>query len=514
MHTENIKNLYKGIIFSYICKILREHSKKDKLLSENEIEAYLREDLAKDEKYIIDLVQKHTNVTNYENIIDSIKEIIIPNAHTIATIILANKSGSTVYPSLDLLGKKISINEESNHIIIYNKNEEISPLLYNLSNESLRNDLENLRFYITKKVSKNSGQRLNSYYIIKILEKYSFKQNHLSISDIDVYLNEEFDSDLKTSTIARTLNDIVQDNSSTLNLHRFDKNNKENTDESINLNTATCSYYIDSIFALDEIEMLLSVIESYTYMPLLNKQEFISKINSLISKEKHSKYIAYNSYNDKNSDDGKILKNIPNIFDIFCKLNEAINSKKKIMIIYGEYTFDYMKIELQENFSEELSPYFILFDHGQFNLFATSSSTNNLTSYRIDQIVNVTLLDDGIEEFPSNKDYLEFNTNFTLEKFRSAHPYMCCGEIKDIELLCENEPEILSSLMDTFGLKIRISKLSINDDNLMIVKFRSSTEGVALWATQYCRYCKVIEPTEVAEKVKNNLFTGLNKYTS
>lgn len=73
---------------------------------------------------------------------------------------------------------------------------------------------------------------------------------------------------------------------------------------------------------------------------------------------------------------------------------------------------------------------------------------------------------------------------------------MYSGEIEQIELHCTNEPWMISTLYDCFGLDIKV--LPLDDKQWIKVTFKSTTPGVVLWATQYCRHSKVIEPIEMA----------------
>ena len=103
------------------------------------------------------------------------------------------------------------------------------------------------------------------------------------------------------------------------------------------------------------------------------------------------------------------------------------------------------------------------------------------------------------------------------------------GKEEDIHMLCRQTEYngMMNAIMDTFGslascrpatpeeLKEHLSygikyqpKEPEKEGNWIHVHIKTTTGGVELFATQYCRNCKVISPQPVVDRVKRNLEVG------
>ena len=103
------------------------------------------------------------------------------------------------------------------------------------------------------------------------------------------------------------------------------------------------------------------------------------------------------------------------------------------------------------------------------------------------------------------------------------------GKVQHITMLYLDSPEngMSNAMMDTFGrtTQVRpatadeIAKHLPNTKNTAPVKgqwmradFHATTSGTKLFATQYCRHCKVISPSFLSEEITQNLECGLTLY--
>lgn len=103
------------------------------------------------------------------------------------------------------------------------------------------------------------------------------------------------------------------------------------------------------------------------------------------------------------------------------------------------------------------------------------------------------------------------------------------GKEEDICMLCRQTDYngMMNAIMDTFGnlatfrpatpaeLKEHLSyginyqpKEPEKEGEWIHVHIKTTTGGVELFATQYCRNCKVISPQSVVDRVKRNLEIG------
>ena len=93
------------------------------------------------------------------------------------------------------------------------------------------------------------------------------------------------------------------------------------------------------------------------------------------------------------------------------------------------------------------------------------------------------------------------------------------------EIDMNNIPEHIGIIMDGKISQVRPATAKELETNIpphvlanssagiwMRADFQATTAGTELFATQYCRYCKVISPTSLSEKIKDNLESGLQLY--
>ena len=146
----------------------------------------------------------------------------------------------------------------------------------------------------------------------------------------------------------------------------------------------------------------------------------------------------------------------------------------------------------------------------------------NLRLDRITDIVAVNPTPEMIEDYKTDFD-------FAATSYRMKHPIMYGGKVEHVTLLFLDTPinGLINALVDIFGktTKIRPATEAEIKNNLspsilknaeegtwMRADFSSTSGGAMLFASQYCRDCKIISPQSLKESVAQNLATGYAMY--
>ncbi|WP_252229984.1 WYL domain-containing protein [Clostridium sp. ZBS15] len=395
--------------------------------------------------------------------------------------------------------------------------------------------------------------RFNIYLILDILKKYSSVDEPISSSDIFKKLCNNYYIKIDKSTIGRFLAKIIEIQKSYCSCKRtnteniiascncytgfdfkvrqcYKKNNTYIYNALIDPNASTNTtlkyesdnysnksvqyYYIEPDLSENEINLLSDAIEVYSYISFDDTKKLIDKLNKLLPKSKQKffnnglkNWIASQKLDNLKNVNIDILKNIG-------ILRNIINKKIKAEIIYGEYTNH--QLVAKKGYPKKITPYLLMWSNGYYYLIAKNPSYINLVNFRVDRILKVTPISDDLVNFKADPIYDPDNlfTNNTKSsiipgKYRATHVIMYSGDIKTIEIMCRNTNWMINTLYDCFGFEIKILPI---DENWIKVTIKSSVQGVILWATQYCRDCKVIHPPEVVNGVKEQLYAGLKNY--
>lgn len=382
------------------------------------------------------------------------------------------------------------------------------------------------------KSKKPESSRLNLFYILQVLEKYTDENHPLSVAQIAEKINKDFgylvlDNHLiSTDTVKRILDELVDkifpkginyDEAA----HQYgyciccvmEKNGKFVSYIAEEGKTQPKKYYyLEDDLKTAEIVLLKNAIETYSYF---SEEDVTSIVRKLISLRPSSfpkrKYIdVAKEDRDENS---LLLMNID-------ELNDIITHNNCAKIEYCAYNME-KNLVPREGYPRVVEPIHLMWSNGYYYLLAYSQKYDDIVSYRVDRITD-------IEEIERDNRHLMID--FNPVQYRHEHPIMFSGKNEKVVLLCKNTESnhIMNVIVDTFGKKIRVSEA---DDELLIkhlghkreyykekgivwlkVTFYSALDGVELWATQYCNECVIISPQESANEVKMRLSQGLEYY--
>lgn len=379
---------------------------------------------------------------------------------------------------------------------------------------------------------KPENSRLNFFYILYVLKTNTDDEHPISAAEISRIINVEFGYLSSTGhiispdTVKRTLDELI-DTIFPIGIDMTDLKEKygygvycvmKDGDEYRSYRDDGMGiapkkyYYYDSDFSMAEIKTLKDAMETYNYFSEEDITDIITKLMRIRPKSfPDSKY--FDVAGENREEDSLLLMNI----DI---LNEIITRRNCANITYCAYDAN-KKLVPRPGYPKIIEPIHLMWSNGYYYLLAYNEKYKNIVSLRVDRI---TFIDEI--EVESTKRVDEFNP----VQYRYEHPVMYGGEKEKMVLLCRDTGKnyIMNTIVDVFGKSARVTEA---DDDVLLkylghdvnfykeqgikwlrVSIETTTGGVELWATQYCRDCVIISPEESAARVKERLEAGLGYY--
>ena len=390
----------------------------------------------------------------------------------------------------------------------------------------------------TAKTNKSDGSRMNIFYIIHVLEKFSDEEHPLSAADIAKLVSQEFGEKsgrmvtVSVDTVKRTMSSLIDtffyNDTDTENemkkygyfIHTCMKKDGqyvryEMPDEGKgeNFNTAAKKYYYyDCSITVAEIRTLKDAIETYSYFSEEDISALIQKLIDLrpmsFSEKKYS-----DSASEERDEDSLLMMNIND-------LNDIIRKKKCVKITYCYYD-KHKKLVPRKGYPKVVEPISLMWSNGYYYLLVYSEKYDTITNLRVDRISEI---------YEDSHENTRYNEKFNPVTYRHEHPIMYGGEQIKMTLLCRDTGYnyIMNVIMDVFGkntlvqtadaqtvkkyLGLDLKEEAQKGNEWLRIVISSAAYGVEMWATQYSRDCLIIEPTESAMRVKKNLEEGISHY--
>lgn len=402
--------------------------------------------------------------------------------------------------------------------------------------------------------NRQKESRLNLLYIFLTLKNHSSAAHPMSISEIRDKANETFTNNgesisLNTTTISRLLEPfrcnenfhflsdgpasdysdpynfgynlycVVKDGDTYKSIDDAEARDFEDSGKSTH---QTRYYYIESIFNDAELRTLIDAVEIYNYFSPEDIKDLTQK---LLHISPQSSLIQRHIVPDKSitSPESMVLNNIEDF-------NRMITQHKLAKIIYYNYGFTgakHLEPVERSGYPRIIRPVSMMWSNGNYYLIAMMGPSPKFTptNLRMDRI----LICSELDATPQEWDALQPPEHISPSFYRLNHPVMFGGKEEDICMLCRQTEYngMMNALMDTFGslatyrlatkeeLQEHLSyginyqpKEPKKEGTWIHVHIKTTTGGVELFATQYCRNCKVISPQSVVDRVKHNLEIG------
>jgi len=252
-------------------------------------------------------------------------------------------------------------------------------------------------------------------------------------------------------------------------------------------------YYLENVLTEGEWRIFSDLVMVYPFITTKQTNKFLDVLKRLAPPRRD---IQYPRYAFKRGND--------NQFRCINLLDQAIDARRKVRLLYGEYILEPCDGKLtpvlrprEKNSRLKVSPYALMWSNGNYYLVCHHWGMMNL---RVDRILDVELLSE-VFDLPQNFDPVEY---------RDRSPVMHPGNPCFIRMRCKTS--MLNILLDFFGQHPQYT--TPTPDGFTEVTMRSAPSGVKLFALQYADGVEVLEPESLRNDIIRTMENALERYHS
>lgn len=335
--------------------------------------------------------------------------------------------------------------------------------------------------------------------ILDILRRYTDAEHRLSQKDIVEILETEYDMVADRKSIKRNIQSLIE--------FGYDINFSEalrmipNKDGELEESYILSDFYLERDFSDSELRLLIDGLLFSKHIPYSQCKELVGKLEGLSnqyfkSRVRYIKTLPDNSPNNRQ------------LFYTIEILDEAISKGKQVSFNYNHFGTDkkqHPNLDDDGNIKEYvINPYQIAATNGRYYLICNYDKYDNVSNYRLDRITNIKLLDTPVK---SQSKVKGLENGFNLPKHMAEHLYMFSGGSIPVTFVAKKY--LLNDLLDWFGKDITFTD---ENETEVTVRVNVNEQAMRRWAMQYALHIKILSPSSLAEQIKSDLETALNKY--
>lgn len=261
-------------------------------------------------------------------------------------------------------------------------------------------------------------------------------------------------------------------------------------------------FYLKKEFDDSELRLLIDGLLFSRHIPYGQCKRLMEKIEGLSSVYFKSRVRHISRINDDRTDNKQLFLNIE-------LLDEAINHQKKVAFQYLEYGTD-KKLHPRKRPDGTvreycISPYQMAAREGKYYLICNYDKYDDIANYRVDRIWNIRILDEPVKPFETlrwaNGQALD------LAEYMKRHVYMCASD--NVHVRFRITRGMISDVIDMFGKDVVFTG---EDESGVTVSVYTNEMAMEQFAKSFAPDVIVLEPRELAEKLKRSMEMSLEKY--
>lgn len=324
--------------------------------------------------------------------------------------------------------------------------------------------------------------------IMQILEYYSDVNHPLTQEDIINKLYEDYGIEAERKAIGRNIA-LLQD------MFERESMNKTATAIVIESDKRKGTFLDKRLFEDSELRLLIDGVLASKHISEKYSKDLIEKLSSLSNKYFKSNVKHVYSVKDWDKTENKAL------FWNIEVIDEAIEKCRQITFDYNKYGADK---KLYKTSSHTASPYQLILHNQHYYLVFLSEKWKNLGHFRLDKITNIDITEKPLTPLRSLKGY---ESGLDYRKYASSLPYMFTDKVERITFICDEC--VVDQVVDWFGKNITLNARGNGKYEAVV---SASPNAMEYWAMQYLNYVEIKSPTELRERIKQNLKTAEEKY--
>ena len=339
----------------------------------------------------------------------------------------------------------------------------------------------------------NLKRKKLSFAILDILRRYTDEDHRLSQKDIIDILKTEYDMTADRKSVKRNITSLME--------MGYEINFSEalrmfpNKDGVLEESYILSDFWLEREFTDGELRLLIDSLLFSKHIPYSQCKELVDKLGSL-SNQYFKSRVRFISTLPETAPKNKEL------FYTIEVLDEAIAKGKQVAFTYNSYGTD-KKLHPRRDREYIVNPYQMAATNGRYYLIGNYDKYDNLANYRLDRISEIRLLDTPTKP----KELLEDGKMFSLPTHMAEHLYMFSGE--SVPVTFRMKKTILNDVIDWFGTEIAFSD---ETEDEVTARVTVNWSAMRYWAQQYCRFVRILTPTDLADTVRDDLKKALENY--
>lgn len=258
-------------------------------------------------------------------------------------------------------------------------------------------------------------------------------------------------------------------------------------------------FLVNRNFEIAEVRLLIDAVQAAGFITPKKTHQLIEKIEKEVSVPQ-AKILGRQVYveNRIKCDNEEVYYNI----DL---LNKAIENQKQVSLVYVRHKIEKNNDAVKEKKTLTVNPYALIWANDHYYLVCNNPKYDNLMHLRIDRMRKVTELEKKARHY---SEVSEFTQKFDAAVYARQTFNMFSGEIKEIDLICDNS--IIDDILDRFGDKANIM---CNDEESFSIRITATMgQGLVSWIMQYGKNITVVKPQELKDLVLLRAEEILAKY--
>lgn len=340
----------------------------------------------------------------------------------------------------------------------------------------------------------NLKRKKLSFAILDILRQYSDENHKLSQNDIVELLERDYDMKADRKSVKRNITTLLEmgypiDFKETLRMY-------PNKDGVLEESYILSDFWLDREFTDAELRLLIDSLLFSKHIPYSQCDELITKLEGLSNRYFKSRVRFISTLPETAPKNRELFYTIE-------ILDEAIANGKQVAFTYNEYGTD-KKLHPKRQREHIVNPYQMAATNGRYYLIGNYDKYDNLANYRLDRITGIRLLDTPVKPV---RQVEGMKNGLYLPKHMAEHLYMFSGE--SVPVTFRMKKTILNDVIDWFGTEIAFFD---ETEDEVTARVTVNWSAMRYWAQQYCRFVKILTPTDLAEQIKDDLKNSVKQY--
>ena len=240
-------------------------------------------------------------------------------------------------------------------------------------------------------------------------------------------------------------------------------------------------YFVASrIFELPELKLLIDAVQSSRYLTEKKSRELIGKLCAQCNEE-DARFVRRNVFVS-----GRVKSMNESIYYNVDTIQEAIGENKQITFRYFDWDMKGQRAYREKTYAA--SPYGLLQDNENCYLLGFSQR-HGVTSYRVDRMANITILEEKRISCPELADT-------KLQAYANRMFQMFAGEMVDVKMRFHKT--LLNVVIDRFGKETML--IPDGDDHFIFTVKVAVSPMFLSWVIGFGNLAKILHPQSVAEQ--------------